>query len=217
MTELFDINKKVTTDATGLLPFVMPPTDDSERYAARDREAMEKKTAIIRSRMSLKGLLGLPPLLDAARLEYGITDAAFRVQAVYDRILVWQVSMQKGDTYEGSKIVLAETTKARELNKAPIGIIVSAGLIALDKLKSHGMDLGHKVIFTHSAPYFVRYDVVEGQDYHLIVLKAGHITASYNLAEDMRSRRVNVRQEPDGSHVLVDENRNVVVPQEVES
>jgi hypothetical protein len=197
-----------------------PATTDSERFSARDKEIAERKSAVIKSRMSPKGLLGLPQKLDDARLQYGITDAAFRVQAVYDRVLVWQVAMQEGETYEGSKIIMAEVTKHREKVKAPIGIIVSAGLLALDVLRSNGMDLGHKVIFTHAAPYFVRYDVVEGQDYHLIVLYAGNITASYDLADDLRTRAVRIVQNPAQSetpeHVLIDHNGKAVLPQKVD-
>lgn len=196
------------------------PTADSERYAQRDRERAERMTAIIKSRMSPKGLLGLPAALDDARLEYGITDAAFKVQAVYDRVLLWQVPMQKGDTYEGSLIHLPDTTKDRELRKAPIGIIVSAGLSALDILRSHGMDLGHKVIFTHSAPYFVRYDVVEGQDYHLIVLQAAQITASYDLADSLKKRELRIIQNPENTtypeHVLIDSSGKPTLPQKVD-
>lgn len=183
----------------------------------RERELAERKIQLMRARMSAAGTLGLPARLEAARWEYGITDAAFRVSAVFNTVLVRQVAMQKGETHEGSKIILTEDTRKRELNKAPIGIIVSAGMQALDALRSNGLDLGHKVVFVHSAPYHIRYDVIEGQDFHLVVLEAGQIRGSYELAEDLKTRRVRIVQNPNNpdsmEHILIDENRKPVLPQ----
>lgn len=183
----------------------------------REREMAERKIQLIRSRMSAAGTLGLPARLEAARWEYGITDSAFRVSAAFNTVFVRQVSMQKGETHEGSKIILTEETRKRELNKAPIGIIVSAGMLALDALRSNGLDLGHKVVFVHSAPYHIRYEVIEGQDFHLVVLEAGQIRGSYELAEDLKTRRVRVIQNPSNSesveHILIDENGKPVMPQ----
>lgn len=183
----------------------------------REREIAERKTRLIRERMSAKGTLGLPQRLDDARIEYGITDAAFRLAAAFNTVFVWQVPMQKGETYEGSSIILTETTRKTEKNRAPIGIIISAGLLALDALRSNGLDLGHKVAFVHSAPYHIRYDVVEGQDFHLVVLEAGQIRGSYELAEDLKTRRVRVIQNPGNldavEHILINENGKPVLPQ----
>ena len=191
---------------------------EAQRLLDRQRE-LESRRSQIRAKMSPPGALGLPKILEAARLENGIPDSAFAIEAVFNRVLVLQVAMQEGETYKDSKIVLAETTRDRELRKAPIGIIVSAGLKALDILRSHGMDLGHKVVFTHSAPFFVRFDNIGGVDQHLVVLQAGQITASYNLAADLRARRVFKKQDTDSDglirHVLVDEDRNATIPQPV--
>lgn len=169
-----------------------PPQSDGERLMERERELLRRKEEV-RMRMSPPGALGLDAALEKARLEHGIPDSAFKIQAVFDRVLVLQVAMQDGETYKDSKIILAETTRDREMRKAPNGIIVSAGLKALDILRSNGMDLGHKIIFTHSAPYFVRFDNILGQDQHLVVLQAGQITASYDLSANLASRHTRVR------------------------
>lgn len=168
---------------------------DSDDLLARDRAQAERKSKIIRERMSAKGTLpGMTPLLDERRLEYGITDGAFKNHASFDRVYIWQIPMQKGDRYEGSLIHMAESTQQREKNKAPYGIIVSAGLLALDTLRSNGIDLGHRVLFCHSAPYHIRYDVIEGQEFHLIILTAGDIIGSDDLATNLKNRTVRIKQ-----------------------
>jgi hypothetical protein len=205
------------TDEAGL----PPGTIDSDLLAPRDREIAERKAKAIASRTTPKGLLGLPKLLDDRRLEYGITDAAFKRHATFDRVFVWQIPMQAGDTFEdGGLIHMAGTTKDRERATAPHGIIISAGLKALDELVSNGMDLGHRVLFCHSAPYFVRYDTVLGQHQHLVILRAGDIIGSEDLATNLKARKVRIMQNRDEAlrveHVLVDENGRAVLPMAAE-
>lgn len=197
----------------GVAKAQVSPDDLPERL----REQGERRSRIIAARMSPKGLLGLPKLLDERRLEYGITDGAFTRQAMYDRVFVWQIPMQKGETFEGSRIVMPESTQQRERNRAPHGIVVSAGLLALDSMRSNGCDLGHRVLFAHSAPYHVRYDVVEGQEFHLVILVAGDIIGSEDLATNLKERRVFISQNPAQAdypqHVLINEDRKPMLPQ----
>jgi len=112
-------------------------------------------------------------------------------------------------------IHMPETTQQREKHKAPQGIIVSAGLTALDQLRSHGIDLGHKVLFSHAAPYHIRYDVIDGQDHHLIILLAGDIIGSEDLATNLKEREVRYlarRTETSVEHTFIDENGNPWMP-----
>jgi len=184
---------------------------------ARDRAIAERRTKIMLERMSPKGhLKRVTPLLDERRLEYGITDGAFKFQASYDRVYIWQIPMQKGDKFEGSQIHMPESTQQRERNKAPHGIIVSAGLLALDSMRSNGIDLGHRVLFAHSAPYHIRYDVVEGQEYHLIILTAGDIIGSEDLATNLENRTVRIKQSDEAGypqHTFINENGKPWLPQ----
>lgn len=197
-------------------------TVDSTMIPESLRAAAERRSELIRKRSSPKGMLGLPKLLDERRIEYGITDSAFKFQASFDRILVWQIAMQKGDTFEeGGLIAMPDTVKAKERNKAPHGIIVSAGLLALDQLVSNGMNVGHRVLFCHSAPYFVRYDTIDGQHHHLVVLKAGDVIASEDTALGLRAQRMRIIQNPENKtqveHFLVNEDGFPVMPQGAES
>lgn len=188
---------------------------DSAQLKARDREIAERRSAIIRGKMSPPGALGLPKLLDERRQEYGITDKAFENHPIFDRVYLWQIPMQKGDKYEGSSIFMPESTKQKEKNKAPCGIIVSAGLKALDQLRSHGVDVGHRVFFCHTAPYHIRYDIVDGQEFHLIVLLAGDIIGSDDLASNLKKRQTRYlarRTKDSVEHTFIDENGNPWLP-----
>lgn len=188
----------------------------------RLRETAERRSRMIRERMSPPGTLGLPKLLDQRRAEYGITDSAFKRQATFTRILVWQIPMKKGDLFEeGGLIQMTDTTKAREQDKAPHGIIVSAGLAALDVMVSNGIHVGHRILFCHSAPYFVRYDTIDGQDHRLVVLDVGDIIASEDLATALKNRDVRITQNRDNDksieHVLIDELGRPLLPRSAES
>jgi hypothetical protein len=191
---------------------------DSATLSDRDRERAERMTLAIKAKQTPKGLLGLPAHLDDRRLEYGITDAAFEIEASYDRILVFQVATQKGDRYDGGLIHLTEKKQAEEIYRAPLGIIVSAGLGALDSLYSHGMQLGDKVIVVKNAPYFVRYDIIEGKEYSLMVLTDGEIVGNYDVARRLKERKLFRVQNPDApanrvEHVFMDENKKFLLPE----
>lgn len=200
------------TDSNGVAKGMI----DSGMLEAREREQSERRTKMLMSRMAPRGALGLPALLEARRWEYGITDGAFDRQAVFDRVFILQIAMQKGNTYEPeSKIVMPDSVKQKEKNKAPHGIIVSAGLTALDQLRSHGIDLGHKVLFCHSAPYHIRYDILDGEEQHLIILLAADIIGSQDLAANLKSRNVRYlarRNETSVEHTFIDENGNPWLP-----
>jgi hypothetical protein len=189
---------------------------DSSILDAREREQSERRTAVMLKRMSPPGTLGLPKLLDERRIEYGITDGAFSRQAVFDRVFIWQIPMQKGDKFEADSLIhMPESVQQREKSRAPQGIIVAAGLKALDQLRSHGVDLGHKVLFCHAAPYHIRYDSVLGLEQHLIILLAGDIIGSEDLATNLKNRQVRYlarRTETSIEHTFIDENGKPWLP-----
>ena|SRR6187399_298842 len=194
------------------------PQVDSSILDAREREQAERRSAVMRKRMSPPGALGLPKLLDERRLEFGITDGAFSRQAVFDRVFLWQIPMQKGDKFESDSLIhMPESVQQREKARAPQGIIVSAGLRALDQLRSHGIDLGHKILFCHAAPYHIRYDSVLGLEQHLIIVLAGDIIGSEDLATNLRTREVRClprRNEENNTvdHVFIDERGDAWLP-----
>lgn len=159
-------------------------TSQGRMLAYRAREM----TVAMKSKMSPLGSLGLSQLLDARRLEYGITDPAFSAQAAYDRVLAVQLSQFEGETFGAdSKIVMPDTVKEKELESTPRGLIISAGLRALDDLRSNGMDVGHIVHFVRFSPWRIRYDIVSGVQCFLMVLRSGDILASEDTAAQLKA------------------------------
>ena len=169
----------------------------------------------IQRNMSKPGALGLPPLLESKRLEWAIPDGAFKMQMVFDRLLVWQLD-QGDDTdvnengercYPGTNIVMPDVGEKREFEEAPRGILVGAGLTALDALRSNGIDLGHTITFCRHAPWRMRVDAVAGKDLYALLLRAGDITGSEDLANALRAGkcRVEVKESDKGDGAIVRE------------
>ena len=154
---------------------------------------LAQATKITQECMSPPGALGLPPLLEAKRLKYQITDGAFRAQPAFDRILVWQISEHEGETFGGGKIIMAATVRKREEVETPRGVIVSAGLQALDHLRSHAIDIGHTVYFVQNAPWRIRCDVNAGHLFHVMVLRDGDLITSEETKTMLRNGELAIR------------------------
>lgn len=153
-----------------------------------------RQTEAIRERMSPKGALGLPELLEARRIEYGIPDEAFAFQAVYDRVYTWQVSDFHGQANWGdTRILMPESVDKAETFSSPRGIIVSAGLLALEELHSNGMDLGHMVRFIRLTPWRHRIGVVLGHEMYLLLIRSGDICASEDTHGKLRTGELKIR------------------------
>lgn len=148
----------------------------------------------MRSHMSPRGALGLPELVDKRRLEYGIPDGAFESQPLYERIFVYQIDRVTGDTFENSKLVRPDITKARDREEAPLGVLISAGLGALDIMASHGLQLGDVVNFLKLTPLRIQCDTVDGQPRYVLVLKVGDLAAGKDLRTKLRSGELQVKQ-----------------------
>jgi hypothetical protein len=163
----------------------------------------------IRAKMAKPGSLGLSPLLEKRRWDELIPDGAFEQQAVYDRLLVMQVDKSRGtDTFGDTSILMPATTKARLQDEACRGIIVSAGPLALDEIRGNGMDVGHYVRFIKNAPWRMQVDMVQGTAIHLLVMRAGDIVSSEDLAEALKRGECKLVVDADGTHGYVDNEGN---------
>jgi len=179
--------------------------------------AEEEKIRVVKENMSPPGALGLPKLLEQKRWQYGMPDQLFtNQQACFNKVLVHQIPEEESNTYAGGLILKTEVAKTRELVEAPRGIIVSAGLQALDELRSNGVDLGHTVGFTRLAPYRRPVATIAGQRLSLIVLHAGDIIDSEDLAKALKERRARVISKPNEegvmTHQFIDENGKLWSP-----
>ena len=166
----------------------------NDPMAAPLLRAAQAEDAAAKACVADKGTLGLPECLDEVRIEFGIPDAAFKVQAAFDRCLVWQFSGHAGQTFTpGGLLLMPDTVATRERNETPRGILVSAGLTALDQIRSHGIELGDIVIMMKLAPYHMPIGFVAGVQRHLVVLAAGDIVGSESLAVRMKEKKASIQ------------------------
>jgi hypothetical protein len=168
--------------------------------------------------MSAPGALGLPPLLEEARLQYDITDAYFEDAPLFDTVVVFQVRKhQSGALSEGGLVIAPGNTLEQEQLTSTIGIICSAGLVGLDYLRSHGVDLGHRVIFTRMALYRPVMQVIDGNEERCILVHAADIRTSKTLQQELRSGQKKVVKVLEGDywrHRIMDAEGVTWTPQE---
>lgn len=163
-----------------------------------DLEAAKRRTALIKEHMSPPGALGLPELLEAQRLKYGITDAFFKVQASFDRIFVFPIDAEDGDKAERTTggIFKPNTTKLRDKQEGNRGVLISMGLSAADRLKSHGYELGHIVITNKNVPFARRCETISEHVLHYLVMRDGDLAGSETLAEEIRAGKKRIVEVP---------------------
>ncbi len=158
-------------------------------------EALEKSLAPL-------GTYKIPGMLDRRRHEYGIPNGAFEHFPLYDKVYIWQLNMTERETYsEGGAIIKPQARIAHDRATAARGIIVSAGLAALDSLRSTGVDIGHIVRFKKFAPFIQEVQEINGVVLSVMTLRDGDMVSSEDLAADFhagRVRIVNVSQEKGG-------------------
>lgn len=152
-------------------------------------EDAKRRTALLKERMSPPGALKLPPLLDAMRLKHGIPDGAFKSQAVFDRIHVFPIDAVDGEAAEKSTggVYKPKTVKLKDKQEGHRGVLISAGLIAADRLMSHGIELGHVVITNKNVPFANRCEVMSNFDVFYLIMREADLASSETLAEELRS------------------------------
>lgn len=149
----------------------------------------QRRTALIKERMSPAGALRLPPLLEAHRLKYGIPDGAFASQALFDRIHVFPIDADDGDKAEKTTggIYKPTTTKLRDKQEGSRGVLVSAGLTAMDRLMSHGVELGDVVITNKNVPFARRCEELSNFTMFYLVMREADLASSESLMERIRA------------------------------
>lgn len=190
-----------------------PDYVERAKSAAREAEALREHISPLETPPG-----PMPRLLNERRHKYLIPDEAFEyaLGTTFDRVLVWQVSLHQEE--KKGLLYMPDSVRDRDRQQACLGIVVGAGLRALDELKSHGVDLGHLVAHARNVIFRLPFATIGGKDCHLVVLTAGEIIASCDLALLRKEKKVRVieKKQDDGSveHVHCDEAGNVWVPQE---
>lgn len=162
----------------------------------------ENIAAALEKSLAPLGTYNIPGMLDRRRLEYGIPNGCFEHFPLFDKVYIWQLNMTERKTYsEGGKILKPEARVAHDRATAARGVIVAAGLAALDSLRSTGVDLGHIVRFKKFSPFIQVVQEVDGVELAVMTLRDGDCVSSEDLARDFhegRVRIVNVSKEKGG-------------------
>ena len=166
---------------------------DPEQFKNTLREAAEVANAIASAVSPPGSFPHLPTLLDERRAEFGLIDAMFECQPIFDCVWVYQLEMNLGEAFvPGGVIVKSDHSKKRERESTSRGVLVGAGLQALDSLKSHGVGLGHIVRFIKLAPFKIQVGYA-GKYIDVLQMRVGDILGSEDLAKMLRSRVYEVR------------------------
>lgn len=140
-----------------------------------------------------RGTYNIPMILDERRFEYGIPNGAFESFPSYDRCYIWQLNLTERRTYtEGGAIIKPDARIATDRNTAPRGVLVSAGLGALDSLRSTGIDIGHIIRFKKLAPFIQPVAEIQGVELTVMVIRDGDIVSSEDLARSYHAREISI-------------------------
>jgi len=164
------------------------PKDRPEAVVMRDHELDKaiKRTKLIKEKMSPPGALRLPEKLEAARLKHGIPDGFFRACAGFDRIFVFPLDpFDQDEKIPGSMLYRPQITKQKDLQEGFRGVLISAGLTAMDRLMSHGYELGDIVMTNKNVPFARRVELLEGEPMFVLVMRDGDLAGNETLQADI--------------------------------
>ena len=145
--------------------------------------------------------LVMPPLLKKRIKEFHIPPAPG--QANFDEVLVFQIpdGEKGGETFgKESRILKPQTKKDSDEKRCPRGVIVSAGLGAMDKLRDHGMQIGEMVRF--SPHVYTRFELdhdAQGLEQYMPFMTVGDIKVSEDIPARLVSGELELVYE-DGQH-----------------
>lgn len=197
--------EKAKTEGQESIDEMLAHADPAVRAEAQKILALDEA---VRAKMSPPGTLNLPPLLEARRLQYGITDGAFALFPLGERVVVWQ--MPVSDKTAGG-LFKPDSTKDREHAQSPRCVLVAAGLAARDILWSNGIELGHIVRTIAYAPLRLEADDINGKSTYVLPMNCGDIVGSEDLAEKARKDEARVYVS-DGSATLIVDDANCGAP-----
>lgn len=170
-------------------------TANAEKY--RVAKSIEEK---FKAAMAPAGTYNIPEILEKRRMEYGIPNGAFESYPSFDKVYIWQIPLpgQGNDKYtEGGAILKPESVQHVERNSAPRGVLVSAGLQAMDSIYSTGIAIGHIVRFKKLSPFIMPVAFIEGKQFNVYVIRDGDIEASEDLALQLNNKKVCIKNVSD--------------------
>jgi hypothetical protein len=181
-----------------------PEGSDARRQAEGELRTIELERISKSEKMSPPGALHLPDLLERRRWEAGITDEAFQQFPIGENVFIYQIPVLEGATFAGTKLFAATGAKEADKFSAGRGIIVAAGLPALDYLWSYGVEPGHIVRITKlSTMRLVLAGHTKGREEYLLVFHCSECRCSTDLGYDVIDGRARVERDAVGKHRLV--------------
>ena len=127
----------------------------------------------------------IPELLMKRVKEFDIPE--WPGQACFERVIVYRIpdDSSASETYaEGGVIVKPENRLEADKDRSPRGVVVSAGLAAMDILVSNGMQVGELVWFAPHVPF--RFEVgkrPDGQRLEFYFMNVGDIVLSEDILQ----------------------------------
>ncbi len=125
-------------------------------------------------------------------------------QPAFDRICVYQYpeEMARRETFaEGGVVLKPENVRARDEKVSPRGLLVAAGIEAMDYLRSNCIALGHIVWTARFSPWAHVIERRETGDVTMMFMRAGDIVGSEDVLRLIREGKVAIEVGPDGKHV----------------
>lgn len=177
-----------------------------ERFGAAVADATLKEakseSEVIRKHMSPPGELGLNPLLERRRIEFDIVDAYFRHDAAFDRVFVYQFESEQfaNGKYGDTSIWMPDTVRSKELHYSPNGVLVSAGLSALEQLRPHGILPGHIIYMADPSPLAINVDIAGALPQKMLIMNSRDISGSEDIRTALTSGRVRKVWDPKTRH-----------------
>lgn len=145
-----------------------------------------------------KGFYNIPEILDERRIHYAIPNGAFESYPAFDKVYIWQIPDREGDTFtDGGMILMPDQTISYRRNTAPRGVLISAGLKAMDALYSTGIEIGHLIRFKKFAPFILPVEEIDGHPLSVCVMRDGDIEASEDLASKINQKLVEIKNVSD--------------------
>jgi len=140
-------------------------------------------------------------LLERRVAEFAIP--AWPGQALYERVIIYRIpdAASARETFsEGGSIIKPDMTQQTQKDRSPRGVVVSAGLQALDILRGHGMELGELVWFAPHVPYRFEVEKAGGKPVEFYFMNAGDIVLSEDVTVRIAEKRLWVEFDREKKH-----------------
>jgi hypothetical protein len=149
-------------------------------------------------------------LLEKRVKEYDIP--SWPGEAQFERIIVFQIPAEADAQEKIGSLFVPQKTRDAQLAKSPRGIVVSAGLKALDIMYSHGMELGEMIWLASWSPFRVQTEVKSGgATVEFFFMSVGDIILSEDMKARFASGEVYLQLQGD-THVIVRDGKQLPLP-----